>query len=75
MEMKGLAKPNDVDKVKQACHVQNPACVKPVNKCAGPQNCEYQHMTENDDVDDSIKNKKFAQLFNIFSFGLSDYNV
>ena len=46
MEMKGCTKPCDVDRAKQACHVQNPAGVKQVNKCAGPQNCEDQLMTE-----------------------------
>ena len=34
MEMKGCVKPCDVDKAKQDA-IQNRACVKPVNKCAG----------------------------------------
>ena len=55
MEMKGCEKPCDMDKAKQACHVQNPDCVKPVNKCAGPEHCEYQLITENDDSTDKYK--------------------
>ena len=53
-------KSSDVDKAKQACHVQNPACVKPINKYAGTQNREYQLMTVNDNVDDSIDKYKIC---------------